>query len=107
MVTVSAIVNATAIGAPWTIGTAAIGSLTAMGFAHGPASLTSSTAGASGTVQIVTPVFVSTNIGSSAIVPVFGVMSLHFVPEPGTMLLLAAGFSALALGGRRRMRRSG
>ena len=31
-------------------------------------------------------------------------MTLHFVPEPTTMLLLAAGFSALALGGRRRMR---
>jgi len=31
-------------------------------------------------------------------------MTLHFVPEPTTMLLLAAGLSALALAGRQRMR---
>ena len=102
--TVSTLVNVTAIGAPWTIGTAAIGSITMMGFAHGPASLTSSTAAASGVVQVVAPTFVSTNIGSSAVIAVFGVLSLHFVPEPGSMLLLASGLSALALAGRRRMR---
>jgi len=102
--TVSALINMTAIGAPWTVGTAVVGSITQMGFAHGPASLTSSTAAASGTLQLVTPTFVSTNVGSIGAFAFFGVMTLHFVPEPTTMLLLAAGFSALALGGRRRMR---
>src|SRR5262249_31966990 len=70
--TVSTLVNVTAIGAPWTVGTAAVGSLTQMGFAHGPASLTSSTAAASGAIQIVTPIFVSTNIASAAVIPFFG-----------------------------------
>jgi hypothetical protein len=98
------IVNLTAIGAPWTVGTAAVGSITQMGFAHGPASLTSSTAAPSGVLQLVTPIFVSTNIGSSAVVPAFGVISLHFVPEPGTMLLLGGGLSLLAIAGRHRMR---
>jgi len=99
--------NVTAVGAPWTIGTAAVGTLTQMGFVHGPASLTSSTAAPSGVVQLVTPVYVATNIGSISFFPVFGAMTLHFVPEPGTMLLLAAGFSTLALAGRGRMRRDG
>src|SRR5262249_13157885 len=62
--TVSALVNVTAIGAPWTVGTVSVGTLTQMGFAHGPASLTSSTAAASGQVRLVTPIFISTNISA-------------------------------------------
>jgi hypothetical protein len=102
--TVGFLINLTVAGAPWTVDTAAIGTLTQMGFAHGPASLTSSTAAASGALRLVTPLFVSTNIGASSVIPTFGVMTLYFVPEPGTLLLLGAGLSALALAGRRRMR---
>jgi len=98
------LVNVTVIGAPWTAATAAVGTLTAMGFQHGPASLTSSTAAPSGAVRLVTPVFVSTNIASSAVVPTFGILDLHFVPEPTTLLLLGSGVAGLVLLGRRSAR---
>jgi hypothetical protein len=91
----------TVIGAPWTTGTAAIGTLTRMGFAHGPGSNASSTAVQSGEIRLVTPVFVSTNQGPIAVVPVFATMTLHFVPEPGTVALLGGGIVLLAATGRR------
>lgn len=98
---VTGAVNVTVQGAPWTTGTAFVGSTTAMGFAHGPASGTTSTLNPSGTIRLVTPIFISTNIGAMAVVPAFGFLTLHFVPEPGTALLLGAGIAALVAGGRR------
>ena len=91
---ITAAVNLTVIGAPWTTGTVSIGTVTEMG-AGGNAS-------ASGTVSLVTPVFVSTNIAPSAVVPVFGILNLHFVPEPGTLVLLGAGIAGLISYGRTR-----
>jgi len=86
-------VNLTVIGAPWTTGTVAVGTITAMG-GGGPLS----GAGApSGVVTLVTPIFISTNIGASAVVPAFAILSLHFVPEPGTLLLLGSGIAGSAL----------
>ena len=100
--TVMGAVSVTVIGGTWTTGTVAVGTLTAMGSAA-PAS----GAGAnSGMVTLVTPVFLSTNIGASAVIPAFGILSLHFVPEPGTLLLLASGVAGLAALGRRRMKRA-
>jgi hypothetical protein len=93
--------NLTVIGAPWTVSTAAVGAATAMGFRHGPASATSSTALESGVIQLVTPIFVSTNIGAQPVLPVFGILTLHFVPEPGTLLLISAGLAAMGVAGRR------
>jgi hypothetical protein len=75
-----------------------------MGFAHGPASLTSSTANPSGQVQLVTPIFISTNIGASAVLPGFAILNLHFVPEPGTLMLLGSGIAGLVAFGRSRAR---
>ena len=95
---VTAAVNLTVIGAPWTTGTAAIGTVTAMGGGV-PAS---NTGAASGVLTLVTPVFVSTNIGASAVVPVFGILTLHFVPEPGTLVLLGSGIAGLVAFGARR-----
>jgi hypothetical protein len=76
-----------------------------MGFAHGPASATSSTAMLSGSLLLVTPIFVSTNIAGSAVVPAFGFLNVHFVPEPGTLGLLGSGVASLLLLGRGRSRR--
>jgi hypothetical protein len=97
---VSGAVNLTVIGAPWTTGTAAIGDATAMG-GVAPAS---NTGAPSGTLTLVTPIFISTNIGASAIVPAFSILSLHFVPEPGTLMLLGSGIAGLVAFGRSRAR---
>jgi hypothetical protein len=106
-VTVATLVNITANGAPWTVGTASVGSVSIVGFKHGAASLTSSTVGANGgSIRLVTPIFVSTNISASAVVPVFGILDLTFVPEPGTLLLLGSGIAGLIMTGRKRARRS-
>jgi hypothetical protein len=90
----SAAVNLTVNGAPWTTGTVAIGTASAMGAVH-PAS---NTATPGGDIQLVTPVYVSTNIGASAVVPIFVTMDLT-IPEPGQLALMAASAAGLvALG---------
>ena len=73
-----------------------------MGFQHGPASLTSSTAAASGQVRLVTPIFISTNISAISVLRGFALMTLHLVPEPGTLLLLGSGIAGLVVFGRTR-----
>ena len=96
------VVSETVIGAAWTLATAAVGTITQMGFQHGPASLTSSTAAASGQMRLVTPIFISTNIPAAPVISAFGIIDLHFVPEPGTLLLLGGGIAGLVLAGRAR-----
>lgn len=99
---ISGPVNLTVVGAPWTSGTAAIGTITAMGFAAGPDGAASSALQASGSVRLVTPIFIRTNLGGFAVVPAFGFLTLHFVPEPGTLVLLGGGIAALLARGRSR-----
>jgi hypothetical protein len=99
--------------ASWTIGTRAasihtpsssIRTLTVLsGFAHGPASLTSSAAQPSGALQLVTVSKVFTTLtGAVPELPLVSVLNLHFVPEPGTLLLFGSVMAALAVLGRRR-----
>jgi hypothetical protein len=104
------------IGAPWTVKTASVtnrtnGGGTTMfqrnGFAHGPASLTSSTAVTSGVIQLVTPTqtLVVGVPGNNDISGNIATIRLHFAPEPGLLLLLGSGAVGVALLGRRRSRK--
>jgi hypothetical protein len=116
------------VGAPWTIGVVSHTNVpnritltvagvitnrftisttrTAQGFVHGPVSLTSSTAKGSGVVQIVTPTAVTTSLAPpNNFLPVFGIIRLHFIPEPGLILLLGSGIAGLVVLGRHRMRK--
>jgi len=108
-------------GAPWTVktatavdqtddatGTAAFHNVTRMGFAHGPASGTTSTAQPSGVLQIVTPTQVRTNLalGSNVKLSILTELLIRFIPEPGLLLLLGSGVAGLALIGRSRIGKS-
>jgi hypothetical protein len=88
--------NLTVVGAPWTTGTVAAGTMTAMG-GFG-------TVGTSQVVSLVTPIWISTHIGASAVIPAFGFLNLVRVgvPEPGTLVLIGSGVVALVLFGRTR-----
>jgi hypothetical protein len=109
-------VSVTLQHAPWTIGQPTMTLHTPAstitipvlpgGFAHGPASLASSTARPSGALQLVSVTKVFTDLyGAFPEFPLIGVLNLHFVPEPGTLLLLGSGVTALALLGRRKLKR--
>jgi hypothetical protein len=102
-VTATGSVNVTVKGAPWTVGFATLSPNTPnfqiAGFRHGPASNAVSSS-ASGTVRLVTPIHVSTNLGASPVVLSWAVLDLHFVPEPSTLLLLSGGIAGLVMLGR-------
>lgn len=107
--------------APWTIKTASVSDqitttgevnqttlmLTVQGFAHDPSSSTTSTAQPSGVVQLVTPAQVKTNLplGSSKALGILATLRIHFIPEPGLLLLIGSGVMGLAIVGRKRMRK--
>jgi hypothetical protein len=58
-------------------------------------------------VNLVTPVFVSTNIGASAVVPVFGRLDFTLTtPEPGALATLGAAIVSLVAVGFARRRSS-
>jgi len=104
------------LGAPWTLKTVSVSNrtnngaitfLSRKGFAHGPASLTSSTAATSGVVQLVTA-NQTTVVGVPGNSDKNGQISrlvVHFTPEPGLLLLLGAGAVGMAVIGRGRIRK--
>lgn len=104
-------VNVSVIGSPWTTGVAKIpvppgipveSPSQMTGFAHGPASATSSTFQPGGVVQLVTPMSLRTSLSTEVTLSTFATMTLRFVPEPGTLLLLGAGVAGLVAVSRTR-----
>ncbi|MDH3211552.1 MAG: PEP-CTERM sorting domain-containing protein [Myxococcales bacterium] len=116
------------VNAPWTLGAAVISgnpnritltvggvitnrytihtTRTESGFVHGPASGTSNTAQGSGVIQVVTPILTKTSLAPpNNFLAVWGVVRLHFVPEPGMLLLIGSGIAGLVVLGRHRMRK--
>ncbi len=99
--------------APWTFGTARVTglptlnggetTLTETGFAMGPAT--------SGGIRLVSPVMIDGTLetGDPLAFSVrkggFGILTLHFVPEPGFILLLGSGAVGLAIMGRKRAKK--
>jgi hypothetical protein len=57
-----------------------------------------------GKVKLVNLTLLDTSIGASAQLPMFGILDLTFIPEPGTLLLLGSGIAGIAMIGRRRMK---
>jgi hypothetical protein len=104
-------------GAPWTLATVTglnqtVGggfrTLTRVGFVHGAASASdSSTAAPSGVIQLITPQEVRMYgiPGNGTRLATFSTLTLHFIPEPGLLLLIGAGTVGLGLLGRSRMNR--
>ena len=99
-------------GQPWTVGTAVVTGITTdngglstqsiVGFVHGPASATSSTAAIGGVIQLVTAMRLTSNI--QALQNTFlTTLTIHLVPEPGTFVLFGSGVVALGIAGRRRL----
>jgi hypothetical protein len=100
---------------PWTLGSVqginqtkdgGFTTRTRTGFAHGPSSSNSSTATGSGVIQLISPqqVTVSGLQSNSEALTLFTTLTLHFVPEPGLLLLIGSGVVGLGLLGRSRMK---
>ena len=70
-------------GAPWTTGAvSAGGGVTAMGFARGPASLPGSTARNGGRLNLVTPIFISSNVPTVPLFPGIATLDVRFTGDP-------------------------
>jgi len=102
---------------PWTLATVSglnqtvkgnFVTMTRIGFVHGAASGSdSSTAANSGVIQMISPQQATTTgiLGNQTAIALFNILTLHFIPEPGLLLLIGSGVVGLGLLGRSRMRK--
>ncbi len=97
----------TVVSGSWTAGTAAVTGVTTtsptsnMTNPAGTATAMGSnglTPGGAGTLVLVSPVKVVSSIAGNF--AAFGTLTLNYVPEPGTLLLLVAGIAGIAVLGR-------
>lgn len=63
------------------------------------------TFGGAGTLQLVAPV--TARLPNALNIPTFGVLTLTYTPEPGTLTLLGVGVASLAMIGRRKQEERG
>ena len=98
----------TVTGNGWTTGVAVLTGITT-GTPNGGNTNTVSMSGARNTVGdvgqvvLVTPAKAITSVAGT--LPLFATITLNFVPEPGTLLLVGSGVAGLALIGRRRTKK--
>ena len=62
------------------------------------------TASGAGTLVLISPIYIRTNLAGD--IPTFARLTLNYVPEPSTLLLVGVGMAGLALRGRKRHRAS-
>jgi hypothetical protein len=94
-------INITAISGIWTAGTAVVTGLTGTATAATLAGSNGLNASGVGTLVLVTPVKLMTNL--VGVLPGFGILTLTYVaPEPGLLLLVGAAVAGLVAAGRRR-----
>jgi hypothetical protein len=109
-------VRVSLVNGPWTLGTVSLVTQThegnfktksVAGWVHGAASSNSSTAEASGAIQLIAPqqTTVAGVAGNATASTVFARLTLHFIPEPGLLLLIGSGVVGLSMLGRARMKR--
>lgn len=103
------------VGAPWTVKTVSavnrtdggnIAVFAENGFAHGPLSGTSSTAAQSGVLQIVTAQHITVvGPGDNDLSGLISRLLVHFIPEPGLLMMFGAGALGMAILGRKKIRK--
>jgi hypothetical protein len=95
-------IGLTVVGAPWTTGAVGTAMFGGIGSARGPLGGASSTASPGGRVALVTPTYIRTSSGID--VRMITRLTVEFVPEPATILLVGGGVASLVAAGRRRQR---
>ncbi len=93
-------INITAISGTWTTGSVAI---SVPGEPVVTITGSNGLVGGAGTVTLVAPVTVLSNLSGGTNFAAFATLVLTYAPEPGTLLLLGSGVAGLAILGRRRL----